>query len=129
MKDKLTIEHLAAYLPYGLKGIIQPNIHKGWLPPGAKIMLSIGNFDSFMDTDKVKSIFRPLSDLTKDFFWNNLEDGDVPIIDDIDEILKTPIGQRKYAHTLYLLKHHFDIHDLIKKGLAIDIKTIENNSK
>jgi hypothetical protein len=70
-------------------------------------------------------VLRPLPDLTDKFYWDNLMDGDYVISkEDIQEIIETPRGLRKYWQTDYLFKHHFDVFGLIEKGLAVDFNTL-----
>jgi len=68
-------------------------------------------------------ILRPLSDLTEQI-WN-----DIFVSNDIDNILSIYQSDKsldcvEFYLVNLLLKHHFDIHGLIKKDLAIDINTL-----
>ena len=73
MENKLTLEHLSAYLPYGLKVMVPYYQEKGVMD---LIMLSkykayLSNGGSIhlwqeQHIDKIKLILRPLSDLTKE---------------------------------------------------------------
>jgi len=148
MENKLTLEHLAPYLPYGLKCDIffaQQNM--------GSCVWRVRKLDSYY-LDKLKNnlefiqpILRPLSDLTKEIEV----DGEkfVPMEKLKKEFNKTldiysllsdeiyiDIDTENYSQTInlldgykivqQLLKWHFDINNLIEKGLAIDINTLLN---
>lgn len=62
---KLTLEHLAGYLPYGLKGVDYFQGHTLIRD------ITVNNVMSIVDGDtKLKPILRPLSDLTKEIEVN-----------------------------------------------------------
>lgn len=72
-----------------------------------------------------KPILRPLSDLTKKYYFDNLKDGDFELSEEIIKEIKTiSRGYLKFYQLNYLLNHHFDVFGLIEKGLAIDINTL-----
>jgi hypothetical protein len=118
---KLELKHLAPYLPYGLNGIHQDRI----------IDLNPNNLWVF--TLNAKPILRPLSDLDLDL-WNiindvdgeyylQLDNGNVFLTDTCD------LNLFEISRTINVLnqlfKNHFDVFGLIKRGLAIDINTID----
>lgn len=90
MEEKLTIKHLAPYLPYGLKAENTDSSNeegKEWM--GIKtiigmhdetVMQSLNNFPYIIrfHVSKIKPILRPLSDLTKEIEVNG--ERFVPII-------------------------------------------------
>lgn len=119
---QLTIEHLAAYLPYGLK--VAPIF-------GGYAILDVENIDRVLAYNKpVKPILRPLSDLTKEITHNG--EAFVPIyrIDEmgyrIHGLTLDGIGLLAMPYWVVCKLHswHFDIYGLIDAGLAIDINTI-----
>lgn len=150
--EKLTIKHLAPYLPYGLNiNNNEVNLSmvidvRDYEPP-----IKLVGIDSVVGSTYLKPILRPLSDLTKEIEING-----IPIIP-FDEIY---IGVESYnvnilRYSMYveywmmgerfvdhiykikdfdncpyrimekLFEWHFDIYGLIEKGLAIDINTLK----
>jgi hypothetical protein len=71
MKDQLTLEHLAPYLPYGLK------ILNGW-GDIKKLNYSYLDDENNGFINHVKPILRPLSDLTEEIEHNGVKF--VPIV-------------------------------------------------
>lgn len=151
--EKLTIEHLAPYLPYGLKlavitkyGYIMSSIHR--LNHGE----GIGTIKHILTSKKYKPILRPLSDLQsvindkilinehtinkliqdKHFveygvfshYRKMLDielDGDPSLQYDKNKSISLYVVLDIYNE---LLKGHYDIFELIDKGLAIDVNTL-----
>lgn len=133
---KLTIEHLAPYLPFGLKVDVGQYSEKN-------VELTLGLLQGY-NIESIKPNLRPLSDLTKEIEHNG--ETFVPvvrvcafgvvtkIINDSDvEKLKYFISdwenKKKMPQWCYELftSWHFDMDNLIEKGLAIDLNTIDNN--
>lgn len=119
---KLELKHLAPYLPYGLKWknlvvgkeneVIGLEVVKGEL----RIRTNDGLYG--YHSEKMKPILRPLSELTKE---------DAVNFDYVDEEhLKRSVivGHAPFDVFNELLKEHFDVFDLIKNGLALDINEI-----
>jgi hypothetical protein len=122
---KLTIEHLAPYLPYGLS-IDTSKLENGYsimtmCDKGGLSNISIGNvMDEYPYT---KPILRPLSDLTKEidhngerfvpYYWFGRQGININSIKD-----------ERWHIVQKLLSWHFDVFGLIDKGLAVDINTI-----
>lgn len=82
--------------------------------------------------DGWKLALRPLSDLTKEIEHNGEKVNVYEILGSvyqfyIDAILKgeIPINYLPYECIEILLKYHFDIHNLIEKGEAININTLK----
>ena len=149
---KLTIEHLAPYLPYGLK-IWSYELNKEielYCLSKANEAVYINSTKFYYHVDKFKPILRPLSDLTKGIYHN--EKKFIPIqklkqnmlVDfeykDKDGIMsiKFPKGnvciisickeiadECPFGFYNKLIEWHFDVFGLIEKGLAININTIE----
>lgn len=130
---KLKIEHLAPYLPYGLK--------VKW---GADIADLIGlirdavvlNGEFWMSSQKtsienIKPILRPLSDLTKEIEVNGEKFFPIKQLDayhnfsmmHYSDIVKDPT---RYPYTIVqrLLELHFDVFGLIPNNLAIDLNSL-----
>jgi hypothetical protein len=130
--EKLEIKHLAPYLPYNVniyggsmiwdlkgicaefKGEIYVNMESG----------SFKNNNASM-TD-YSLILHPLSDLTKEKlskYYKQLMDSDLERV--IRDTIEYPLNQSYTYTTEFLLKNHYDIYGLIKKGLAININTLK----
>tara|TARA_B110000091_G_C13615724_1_gene390768 strand:- start:391 stop:747 length:357 start_codon:yes stop_codon:yes gene_type:complete len=117
---KLELKHLAPYLPYGLKYVkysynnspIRHDIMQGVSTNG---IYACGDITP-LSFKNCKPILRPLSDLTKlgsnERWWMTTIDLGI-----------TKLG---YESIQELLEEHYDIFNLIEKGLAIDINTLEN---
>lgn len=132
-KPVLTTVFLAPYLPYGLKG----NYLLSDVVPEAKYELrnkelTTDNFDFFLKY--AKPILRPIEEVEKYFekLYGSLEHQDVTDYFDadflashdnieIEEIQLLEAEQMPYGTLKVLLKHHFDVFDLISQGLAISI--------
>lgn len=134
---KLTIEHLATYLPYGLKVLVEEY--------GIELVVGIHGNDIITTEDNahfsaIKPILRPLSDLTKEIEING--EKFVPIekcgycsLEDcineggeIDEVTSDHLlSFMPFNYLRKLFEWHFDINELIEKGLAIDYNTITND--
>ena len=139
--EKLELKHLAPYLPYGLKiheSVVGKNLRMVGcsLTHELRIRLTDGLYSC--SGNNLKPILRPLSDLTKeievygekfvpskilfpdDEFMTELED-DVDIFtnrrDRLDLCYPLDFWQKLY-------QWHFDIHSLVKSGLAVDINTL-----
>ena len=115
---KLKIEHLAPYLPYGLKiqGTTHGEIAELSCCTETSVNITTRSFQYGMWADifEIKPILRPLSDLVKlgsnERWWRD----------------KIALGITKldYESIQELFKEHFDVFGLIEKGLAIDINTL-----
>jgi hypothetical protein len=122
-QETLELKHLAPYLPYRLKG----NYEVSEVVPSAKFELRNkelrnDNIDFFLSY--AKPILRPLSDLTKEIEVNEKKfipieelDMDIPFTSDLLFLVT-------YGDVQKLLEWHFDVFELIQKGLAVDINTI-----
>lgn len=131
----MKLEHLAPYLPYGLKVQGQPTkeiLELGGLDGNIALLVGRGRIDFF----DIKPILRPLSDLTKEIEHNG---GKFVPLDWFDKeyaplgcsheemkehFLKDTLKNLSYSIVQKLLEWHFDIFGLIEKGEAIDINTI-----
>ncbi len=142
MKEQLTIEHLAPYLPYGLK---IKEVSKGSFTcdPNQEdiIELSVNNISRFIGKKPYKCVsqkplLRPLSDLDKTYKdelsyseWLIEKYYTIGIENQINRIEEDIrwINQCDYLLILYLLDWNFDINGLIEKGLALDINKVNIN--
>ena len=148
MKEKLTLEHLAPYLPYGLicihkfskmKNVPNPLLigsaaaparspilekEEERLPPiyGVVYYKKVQNRKGKYTIEEVleygKPILRPLSDLMVGVDFTDLE---------IYELQTKGIWSKfSIAQWEAVWRNHYDIFGLIEKGLAIDINTLNN---
>tara|TARA_R100001377_G_scaffold40581_1_gene22708 strand:+ start:176 stop:595 length:420 start_codon:yes stop_codon:yes gene_type:complete len=134
--EKLKLEHLAPYLPYGLKIIhnwekvrdSRKEPLKRWIKILEPSQLNIFTREDSQKHFKWKPILRPLSDLTKE-----IEEGK-PMFFPSHQLVKhiennQDIFNCSYNEINYLLRNHFDAFGLIEKGLAIDINTINEKQQ
>lgn len=147
--EKLELKHVAPYLPYGLRFIYCDSPEERYI---LELKSCAEDYVTCPDTDysynDIKPILRPLSDLTKEItdkfnrkfvFIDTLEigeddngteytHGNVKIINELKNISKhnlfLDVHYLPFSLVQDLLKNHFDIYGLIKKGLAVDINTI-----
>jgi len=130
---KLQLKHLSPYLPYELKlkeGVLS-SISGRW--GTVKYIDSVGD-DYNTSIERVKPLFIPLSDLTKNIEVNGRII--IPI-----EYISTSVSDsqrtmRRVVHNLSLdnieywkmerlFELHFDVFRLIDEGLAIDINSLK----
>ena len=132
---QLTIEHLSAYLPYGVKVV---PIYGGYG------ILEADNIDHILRSKKpARMALRPLSDLTKQITHNggtfvplNWIHENTPIKAVLctdtegkaglfcDNIQSSHYNAWPHSLVRTLLHLHFDVYNLIEAGLAIDINTL-----
>ncbi len=126
--DKLTLEHLAPYLPYGLK-----------------LFYADGSIRElrYLDVTGIcpvfKPILRPLCDLTKEIEHNSERfvpknridqytqvggDGKLYLLVDGALWSCNPLSW-DYSTVLKLISWHFDVFGFIDNGLAIDFNTLK----
>lgn len=140
---QLKIEHVAPYLPYGLKGVClesvidptddQSGIYEmNGIYTYDKCITFKDGFDVYLDDDQTdfKPILRPLSDLTKEIEHNGerfvprsnlfkIAEFNSPKMD-YKNILESP-----FYLVDQLFQWHFDIFNLIPEGLAVDYNTVK----
>jgi len=135
---KLEPKHIAPYFLYGLKGIVTTPIHKemDYLEtisclPDELITLQINGdwyFNDEYNEFDFKPILRPLSDLNKEIIDEMQEsycfDPSTEKWTEFDSMCDDPVYW-SYSDVQILLKHHYDIFNLIENNLAIDINTIK----
>lgn len=138
---KLTLEHLAPYLPYGLKVINTANgkirsVDGLNVESGKNVRRGIYSLDIYdeLPIEICKPILRPLSDLTKDEHFDMYMD----LCEDLgltrcEHLLLALKDKLYYAFDIskleileeFMYKNHFDWkYNLIDKNLAIDINTL-----
>ena len=138
----LTLEHLFAYLPYGLMGQL-----KGY-PNGTYVTLGtyLSNterkwtIDMFIESG-VLPILYPLSSLTETIWYEGKEINPIDWLEDtyytlslhkecerlLEEGDYVWINHMSYLLIIHLCKWKIDIFGLIEKGLAVDVNTLETN--
>ena len=152
MNEQIKLEEIVGYLPYRLKYIYKGkiaelvNLHYFYSHDEdgnitgksecTRVICSRFNEKQSLIT-AIKPILRNLSDLTKEIEVNG--EKFVPI-DFIEEKYYTQkwveqlnsciqdsrwINHCEYALIQFLYQWHFDIHNLIERGLAVDINTLE----
>ena len=146
----LKIEHLAPYLPYGLKYIDKDS---GEITTMRTISAEVNLIDlgwgNAHELKEFKPILRPLSDLTKeiehnggrfvpiDFFeigddYDECVDygaGNVKLIGLLEDMAKynfIDLPHIQFGVVSKFIEWHFDIHKLIDANLAIDINTLKS---
>ena len=125
MKEQLKLEHLAPYLPYGLKYIDKDNNElKTMRSLSSEINMVDLGWGNAHEFSEFKPILRPLSDLTK---INGFSLSDM-ISHGYHNTFWLPENfEVKYLMHLdfeKMVSWHFDVFGLIEKGLAIDKNTL-----
>ena len=131
--NKLTIEHLGKHLAFGLK-IMNHFVNDEHTFEDDKISELVASYkEKGITIDHVienqfKPILRPLSDLTKELLPFELSWGNDGLRFE-DYFVMANNSELSYTTKVYdwLLKNHYDIDNLIGKGLAIDVNTLEEN--
>lgn len=128
--EKLTLEHLAGYLPYGLKIRTSYDDFKTINNSKTMVAQDLGRLIKNINNFKFKPILRPLSDLTENEMnvLSNLHSDRGKKVEKLSDLTfyygnVTDLEEIKNVFN-YLYKKHFDIHGLIDKNLAIDINTL-----
>lgn len=137
-QERLRLEHIAPYLPYGLNTQYRLGDVIGHLE-GYKAdeirdkKLVADNVDFVMHF--CKPILRPLSDLTKQIEINgevyepNMELGSEAFDEDFEYFTfsdrKMTPEDWSYSDVSLLFEWHFDVFGLIEKGLAIDFNQLK----
>ncbi|MBS4039832.1 MAG: hypothetical protein KGZ81_04465 [Flavobacteriales bacterium] len=142
--EKLTLEHLSAYLPYEIKIILGDGEVKTviaireWL--GWCVTYKGEHGETNIGLKVVKPILRPLSDLDVNQF---LQDGKMYSALDVlyPDVDFTNVDTRyfymkkafqsiplniNYVDFRFLTSNHFDVFGLIDKGLAVSIHDVAN---
>lgn len=145
----MNIEHLAPYLPYGLKGVCNGVFYTLTNECGHTTNMDAPNESTSGITTFLKHckpILRPLSDLTEDEYWklsgldpkmnfgfwygkrNGTSDKREYIHYESYAsrrfFLQGGVNQFTYKMMKFFFQHHFDIFGLIEKGEAINMNEI-----
>jgi len=135
---KLELKHLAPYLPYRLKMrcIEDKTNHILTIAHQTYDLSTVGLYPILKGDfyKKFKPILRPLSDLTKDLYQDEIlirwggglsEKATVKWLKAVtDEMKLTAYNALRFDFVEFMLEHHFDIFNLIPQGLAISINDI-----
>ena len=123
---KLELRHLAPYLPYGLKC--------QWFRTEDQTLvtneLNITDYYWLIGRQHFQPILRPMSDFKPG-------EGASTWAIEVDKMFNynvymlsgySHVKTERYPYVVfnYLIENHFDVFDLIDKGLAIDINTLPN---
>ena len=149
IRKAVTLEHLAFYLPYGLRiAFFKHGVQYRYDKLNSLVINFNGACVNLINSIRdIKPILRPLSDLTKEIEHNGEKINVQYLIDairlgvqpyqyidsayDIELNIETEDYSQNidlfdgYKIVQILLKYHFDIFGLIKQNLAIDINTLE----
>lgn len=149
--EKLTLENIACYLPYGLRVIRVNENSNTYANPGPYTIIGADinnvyylNGSGFQITN-AKPILRPMDltnpieidgkeiipvcELCKISYGSDYEDRDYDE-NELCEMEQVIISLSYFTDTLtldnahWLFKHHFDVFGLIERGLAIDINKL-----
>ena len=125
---KLELKHISGYVPFNLK-VKYPESNQVWVVDPFINEVDYNDFKigvwAITGDSVMLPILRPMSDLELPKYAMNdhsvqfFEDGDVDFIQmffGLGDVLRS---------IEYLYKHHFDVHGLIEKGLAIDVNTLK----
>jgi hypothetical protein len=125
--EGITLKQLAPYLPYGVDSRDQSN--RIYRPK-----LQVNNINTFLDGSQIM-LLHPLSDLTKEIEVNGERFVPIHVLDEIGKPIKhsspSVCFTDGYVEMEYwneynkLFEWHFDVFDLISKGLAININYIQ----
>ena len=122
---KLELKDLAHYLAYDVR-IARFTANDKF--KRVEYSLRAGNLQEVVRCDNLKPILRPLSDLTKDIIDEMQEsycfDPTIEKWTEFDSMCDDPVYW-SYSDVQILLKHHYDIFNLIENNLAIDINTLK----
>jgi len=131
MKKQLTLEHLAPYLPYGLriynimdKSIVEMSVESEIYKYERKTELNgIASIMVVLNINTLKPILRPLSDLRTEDYSEMTASLGLYTGADIDFVIGAPL-QLQYNDLMTLVKNDFDVFDLLSDGLAININDL-----
>ena len=138
---KLELRDLAPYLPYGVKMIFEKSgdirVLNGLFIELGELRFHFNVINRGQTIWNYKPILRPLSDLTKEIEVNgqkfipiNWLENQYPNLDlhyQCESLLDDErwINQCEYLLIQHLFEWHFDIFNLIKNNLAIDINALK----
>lgn len=124
-EERLTIKELAPYLPYGIDISINGKIQKlNSIDSKAKLVCYGWGDAGFIDTDNVKPLLRPLSQLTEEIEHNGESFVPIDVLgwNSYENIIKKGICDSVgYQYMIKLFEWHFDVFGLHERGLALPI--------
>ena len=138
-KEKLTLEHLSAYLPYELK-VLRPDnktvLEVNGIVGSLFIFQELGKHETFgsIKSNANKPVLRPMIEIVD--YFSKIFDKDPEVTDflnvefldehglDVDYLHECLPESLPYGTLKVLLKHHFDVYGLIDKGLAVSIHDV-----
>jgi len=131
METKLTLEHLAPYLPYGLK--LKISVMNGLGAINRNFELDCGHdFNLHLSQGNIKPILKPLSDF-EDINSPAMNDlnTDITIMIEICELANKHrnVSSCGFETVLEMARAHIDFRNLIPAGLAINANEINTNEK
>ena len=112
--NKLTLNEIVGYLPYGLKAEISLKSN-----PNTKVIRDVGFLDLTKD-DSCIYVFKPILNRIEDMS-EELLDKWIYIQERVENNLQFSIKANEFMYS-----NHIDIHNLIDRGLAVDAKTIKH---
>ena len=136
---ELELKHIAAYLPFSAK------IHHSRKNGFFEVLTATGEIADYIvneksEHDKYALILRAMSDLNTTYF-SDLFDEDIDVrtflneeflesrgIKSFQQLTEFKIEWLPFGVINLLIKHHFDVFDLIPQGLAIDIHSLSSIS-
>jgi len=128
MKEELTIEDVAMYLPWNVNMIFPKSGDvrelTGVFMEREELRFCFGVINRGQDLWKYKLALRPMSDLTDEFIEEVRGSMMISKVD-VVYIEQSPIGRLKYYQLIYLWQNHFDVKDLIGRGLAVNLNDLK----
>jgi len=134
--EKLELKHLAPYLPYSLKVIMEgKKTNIAWMSTKNIAVIRPSGIGDYKKISwkyahlNIKPILRPLLDLTIDIEINGNYYLGLDEFSDREWALYNESGKDiiqilQYDCIIELIKRHFDVFGLIEKGLAININEL-----
>jgi hypothetical protein len=126
MKAELYQEDIAMYLPYKL--MVQTKVNGVMQLTGLRDEVAfLKGFTYPCDISDLKPLLRPSSDLNKIITVDGetfIPNDKVALFGD-KPLIETHINHMPYMWANRLIEWHFDIHDLIGRGLAIDMNKLK----
>ncbi len=138
---ELELKHLAPYLPYGLKVTFEADEYQHEVIGLSICSRGIEVISPFLDFGQanikdVIPILRPLSDLWKGDLEHLTDHHSTDYFSDnkgLKDLITQSLNNSNLHHYIeflpfglvqWLIENHYDIYNLIEKGLAIDMNTL-----
>lgn len=135
--EKIKLEELAPYLPYGLMFYVEHANGDQMEPWEMNIDTDLRSVLEYQN----KPILRLLSDIWTEYpneegryfdqmkvysdGSNHMDEWLDHLVDFYDKVNEVDFQQCPYAFIVFLFENHFDVFGLIDRGLAIDINTLK----